>query len=452
MIALIYSCATDNSIYRSLAQQVEHIFYNGSPYKQEAYTKGVDKPVGPVSEFFDLLLTWNAQSADGLFAAGAEDEEDEIDVGPPSRVVLSETPIDAIWLRLRQFHSVTLAEKLIRERGRRDNLERPEQAWRTKAEGVAFALRNATDYFQSDVGRNVSQRILNLYYGSMAFAFAEMLASPRGPATLAEIEDSTKQGHGLYTLDGPTAGLQDLVVGPLISGFFPSWLRFLEADLRAFPSKKPKTPTDLAAQVSGHHVTMEQLFARIPEVADIYSEIFDSPALWLTPTYDGRANMSMVSSGDRPKPSKTYATLIDSSGLLTREDIARFPGAFSEIQPLSSQGRHKLFRVAVDHTGKPSWWDAPPLHHSPLGATALIMPVFPGVGAYRHICIVLLYALSIVVRYRPSLWRRVQEGDLDNMRVLIEAFLAVVERVLPEQFLAQVTDQRITAKQPGSFF
>jgi hypothetical protein len=43
-------------------------------------------------------LTWNAQSADGLFAASAEDEDDEIDVGPPSCVVLSETPIDAIWL------------------------------------------------------------------------------------------------------------------------------------------------------------------------------------------------------------------------------------------------------------------------------------------------------------------------------------------------------------------
>jgi hypothetical protein len=64
----------------------------------------------------------------------------------------------------------------------------------------------------------------------------------------------------------------------------------------------------------------------------------------------------------------------------------------------------------------------------------------------------LLYALSITVRYRPSIWRRVQEGDLDHMRVLIEAFLAVVERVLHEQFLEKVTDQRTFAKQPGLFF
>ena len=74
------------------------------------------------------------------------------------------------------------------------------------------------------------------------------------------------------------------------------------------------------------------------------------------------------------------------------------------------------------------------------------------IDEYRAICLALLYALSIIVRYRPSIWRRVQEGDLDHMRVLIEALLTVVERVLPEQFLEKVTAQRIFAKQPGSFF
>jgi hypothetical protein len=62
------------------------------------------------------------------------------------------------------------------------------------------------------------------------------------------------------------------------------------------------------------------------------------------------------------------------------------------------------------------------------------------------------WALSIVVRYRPSLWRRVQEGDLDHMRALIEAFLAVAERVSLKQFLEQITGQRVFAKQPGSLY
>jgi len=74
------------------------------------------------------------------------------------------------------------------------------------------------------------------------------------------------------------------------------------------------------------------------------------------------------------------------------------------------------------------------------------------IGEYRAICVVLLYALSIIVRYRPSIWRRVQEGDLDHMRLIIEAFLAVVERILPEEFLATVTGLTIMAKRPDSFF
>jgi len=41
-------------------------------------------------------------------------------------------------------------------------------------------LRNASDYFQAKDGQTLSQRVLNLYYGSLSFAFAEMLAAPLG--------------------------------------------------------------------------------------------------------------------------------------------------------------------------------------------------------------------------------------------------------------------------------
>ena len=40
-----------------------------------------------------------------------------------------------------------------------------------------------------------------------------MLASPVGPKTLIEIEDSTKNGHGLYAIDVLNNGLEHLVVG-----------------------------------------------------------------------------------------------------------------------------------------------------------------------------------------------------------------------------------------------
>ena len=59
----------------------------------------------------------------------------------------------------------------------------------------------------------MNRRVLSLYYGTMAFAQAEMLASPSGPIDLDEIEGMTKQGHGLYALAMPNGGFADLRVG-----------------------------------------------------------------------------------------------------------------------------------------------------------------------------------------------------------------------------------------------
>ena len=106
----------------------------------------------------------------------------------------------------------------------------------------------------------------------------------------------------------------------------------------------------------------------------------------------------------------------------------------------------------MDHPGHDHWWGALDVHRSAYERSALILPAFGRVRQYRAVCLAILYGLSIVVRYRPSLWRRVQEGDLDHMRALVEAFLAVAERVLPEQFLESVAGEKVSIHQPGSFF
>ena len=51
----------------------------------------------------------------------------------------------------------------------------------------------------------------------------------------------------------------------------------------------------------------------------------------------------------------------------------------------------------------------------------------------------------------PSLWRRIQDGDLDHLRALIDAFIAVVERILPQAFLETVVGQPVFARQPAGF-
>jgi len=96
----------------------------------------------------------------------------------------------------------------------------------------------------------------DLYYGTMALAQAEMLASPSGPTDLDEVEDMTKFGHGLYALPTPEGGFADLQVGVLARGFFPKWMESLEHDTSGYPQKRPRSaaalervPTDMACSL-----------------------------------------------------------------------------------------------------------------------------------------------------------------------------------------------------------
>jgi hypothetical protein len=114
-VALLYSSATDNAIYKQLDPNVDHFFTFGELYKLESFAYGISKPVAVADDFHHLLVKWNAESSTGKFAPNADAVSIE---ASPANIhnIVSEQPLQAIWLRLRQLESVTLAEKLVIER------------------------------------------------------------------------------------------------------------------------------------------------------------------------------------------------------------------------------------------------------------------------------------------------------------------------------------------------
>lgn len=48
-LALLYSCATDNNIYKELTKTSHAILYRGAPYKQDQFAYGINIHVGPVT-------------------------------------------------------------------------------------------------------------------------------------------------------------------------------------------------------------------------------------------------------------------------------------------------------------------------------------------------------------------------------------------------------------------
>lgn len=452
-IALLYSSATDNSVYRRLEAEVDLTLFNGEPYQVDQFTRGLVRVVYPVSGFQLHLIEWNRESEPGKVAEDIGSPVPAV-VGPPQiriRRLMSESPIETVWSRLLRLKSATLARKALTDRAAVEGVVLTNEIADSKGDGVAYAIRNAADYFSLKDVSNLSQRVLTLYYGCLSFVLAEMLAAPTGPTQLEKVEDVTKQGHGFWSLD-LNGGFGEFSVGPLQSGLFPTWMRATGSG--AFPTvlKKPKDAADLASAPPGCWATMEQLFARIPEVGDLFEDVFTGCPAWVSPVYDPQMNMSSPLSGGIDRPQTTYITLVDDTGRMTVEDVAGLPGPLHQIRAVDSKTRARHFNAAVNHPGMPTWWGALKVHHSPFERSALILPAFGCIDDYRAICLAILYGLSIIVRYRPSLWRRVQEGDLDHMRALIEAFLLASERILPEQFLESVTGERLSIHQPGSIF
>jgi hypothetical protein len=446
-VALLYTSATDNRHYKALDAAVDHIFTNGALYHIESFTHGIAKPVTPIGEFFPVLVAWNKELA----------PDPHIPL-PPARAhrvrhITGENPLAGIWSRLDQFSSVTLAEKLIKRRVTEESSVLTPDAIRKKAEGVGFAMRSASDYFRGMPFESLNRRILTLYYGSMALAFAEMLASPHGPADLDEVEGMTKYGHGLYVLASGTGDFGGLSVGVIASGFFPRWAAFLGHDTGTYPKEKAESPSDLEKKPAGTLTSMRELLGALPELGDLFLEVFQTAPSWMVPVFNLEENTAGSGFGHMGKMESTYIHLLDASGRISKAQIDAAGWPMKEITSVTAgtEGGN-AYRARVDHAGRAFWNEVLPLHHSPFkNAPTLILPVIGGMSEFRTIAVITLYALSILVRYMPSAWRRVEGGDWDEHLSLVKSALGVFERLLPEQFLESITGERIHASQPGGF-
>ena len=442
-LALMYTSASDNRHYKQLDESVDHIFVNGALYMVESYAFGISTPVSPIDDFFPVLVDWNKQVAPETGTPAKQ--------GKPRafRHITAERPVDEVWAHLTQLGSVKLADKLVGRRAEQDSVSLSVDQLKLKSAGVAYAIRNAADYFRGAANESTTRRILSLYYGSLALAFAEMLASPKGAADLDEVEGMTKQGHGLFTVPAGTDDLGALHVGVLATGFFPRWATFLGYSTDKYPRAKPKTSSDLEKTPDNCVTTFGKLLSTLPELGSLFFDVHDIEPSWVTPVFDMESNHM----GGARAVGSSYVKFVDKTGRLSENRLrsATWPIAELALAKDDRQAGH-VYRGRVDHAGFKYWYEVLPIHHSPFTQSGtLILPPLAGVHEYRAICLIILYALSILVRYMPSAWRRVEGGDWDQHSALITRMLDVFERMLPQEFLESVTGDQVHSSLPGGF-
>lgn len=379
-IAVLYgSGGISTATYEQLRTQVDHIFFAfGDRSDLDSLTVDVTVPIDPIVDFLPFLIGLNKK---------VEPDQSPAVVPHPQKTVrrlTAENPLQAVMARLEQFTSVKLAERLVERRSTSVSSSLSSQQVSGKATGIAYSMRSALDYFSSTPVDKLNRRVIGLYYGTLAFSQAEMLASPSGPGDLDEVEEMTKQGHGLYTFPVQSDGFAGFRVGVLATGFMSRWMSFLGYDVSAYPKKKPRTLRDLCGLPDRMVCPLQDLFASIPEIDDLHAEVFGGQPGWISAAHDTLSNARTPALGPRvSKPTSTYAKLIDRSGKVPIASIENAGWPFAEIQEARHhEGEGRTFRVRVDHTGHEIWWSALPVHSSPYGKQATLL--FPTLGGHRE--------------------------------------------------------------------
>lgn len=382
----------------------------------------------------------------------------------PLRIV-SENPLEQIWTQLSLWESTNLARKVILDRADVLGIAIDPGLLKRKALALSYCIRTSRENIRNPFGGLTVGNICN-YYGCMWLAAATLAADPSNDIDLGRLEEFTKRGHGLGNIAANEGAFPDnefLYVRE--SGFFREFLKASGVDRStlmglSFAGGRLAPVSEMDVDQRQRLLPLDGLLARIPELASIYEYVTGRLSMTFGVHHSSRNMREAIDDAKRidqystPMPTRRrdYTWLsVSGAGLITEEHIRRNGPPLQDIERSEFAGQW-AWRGKLPHPSDARWYDHIALHKSAMTGTCWIKPMFAGVNDVLALHLVLLYALSILARYRPAVWREVIEGELDQYRSLIAGYHDVFQRVVPELALKRISDRPVAVTQPGSFF
>jgi hypothetical protein len=368
---------------------------------------------------------------------------------PLERIVTTDF-LETIWLRFGRLTSKTLARQVIAARApgmTADALDR-------KAEGVASAVRSALGYWQTPATA-LGARILTRYYAFLQATIAEQVAGDDPTVDLSSVQRHTEMGHGLGIVQDSDAFPHAMHVFARSSGHFASYAKFRGLALAEFViENRIKQWSDVRNEDRHKLVSVADVLLRLPELQLLAPECLGRPALSFRVAHSSRNQHPSIFGRTKPPPGDkvTYASiLVPPSAVITEDWVnsLKLPVAnIKAVETVESEHDKPHFVGEVRHPNDELWWSHFEHYKSDHTGTSIIAPLW-GKADAAILHLVALYALSIVVRYLPSLWHRVERGDLDHVRALLEGCLSIFDHVGPGIALERITGVRLLLAQPG---
>lgn len=380
----------------------------------------------------------------------------------------AENTDEIVWLRLNRFKSVKLCENLIRKKANKGPSSTvSEEIVKAKSVGLSSAVDSAVGYWDAKP-LALNAKVLSRYYFLLQMTIAEQVSSVRNQDDLASIQKHTENGHGLGTLVDTSRDFPlSFFSFAIRTGHFYSYAKSLGLDTKPFDfERRPRKYDDVADK--DKLVNIVDLFRRIPELSNVIEEYTGQPPLAF---HIGHASSNLQRESEAAKehtqktgqftlqapavtPTKTTdIAFYSDSTRLTPDYLASLDLPFSDYKIEQDDFSGQSYIIGrFEHPSDRYWHQSVRTYSSAYSPTSIVVPLWKQVDDPVIINFILLYSLSIIVRYLPDLWYRINSGELNHIGSLVEYYTSVLDHTLPLLMLERITETRIAIHQPGSIF
>jgi len=356
--------------------------------------------------------------------------------------IFTETPKTAIWDRIDILTTFNGVKKELESKCQTLQIQITEELLQKKSKGVAFCIRSASDLFKQSSSKNLTPSLTLLYYGTYNLLSALLIGDVSNQLTLENIENFSKNGgHGLKTIYKPNA--ENLEDNEFIyccnNGFYKELLQNLGFKLASIVmSKNYSKFADIPQDETHKLISLKDLLSRIPELKNIYLEIFKEQPNYLNyfakKMYGTNEGLFEVSVSEFQNSDYIIDTQINSILDLPKEYIFEYRKENPQSTLIEEWRCEKILGSHLSQK---------PKYHSPIAINCTIKPLLT-IDEILLLYFKLLYVLSIWTRYRPNLWREINEGKYDHFRSLFSIFTDATERVVPNAFLDKFYNRSFT--------
>ena len=353
--------------------------------------------------------------------------------------IFTETPKIAIWDRIDILTTLNGVKKQLEIKSSNQNINLSEKLIIEKAKGVAFCIRSSRDLFSQSNSKNLTPSLTSLYYGTYNLLSALMIGNVANDLTLESIENFSKNGgHGLKSIyNSPTFDLaNDEFIYCCNNGFYKELLKSFGYNFENIVMPQNYKKFKDIPEIEIHKlISLKDLLSRIPELKNIYVEIFQEQPNYL--------NYFAINQYNENKGK--YSISIDenqNTDFLKSEqinNILNLPKEFIfEYKKTNSSPNEQFICENIPS----ELINFNPKYSSPIANDCQIKQLL-GIDDMLLLYFKLFYILSIWTRYRPNLWREVCDGQYDQYRSLFTILTDAAERVIPNLFLDKFYERRI---------